>query len=105
MPIVKHGTYRKKQIRLRDYDYAAPGAYFVTFRARPGAPRLSQIIDGEVILTACGIAVREVWRELPQHYPNMRCDEFVIMPDHVHCIVVLGEARAGFKPAATNWLG
>ncbi len=102
MPAVKPGLYRRKQIRLRQYDYSTPGAYFVTFRARPGAPQLSEIVESEVIVNRYGAAVREVWCELPEHYPNVMCDEFVVMPDHVHCIIVLGEARAGFKPASTK---
>ena len=104
MPIVKPSTYRRKQIRLPGYDYSTPGAYFITFRARPGAPPLSHSVNGELTLTAYGTTVREVWQELPAHYPNMTCDEFIAMPDHVHCIIILGEARAGFKPAPTKGL-
>ena len=102
MPIVRPSTYRRKQIRLPDYDYSTPGAYFITFRARPGAPPLSHSVNGELTLSAYGMAVKQVWRGLPKHYPNMTCDEFIAMPDHVHCIIILDGESAGLRPATTN---
>ena len=102
MHVTRSPRPRRKRIRLRDYDYSTPGAYFITFRARPDLPPLSQVVGGDLILTAHGAAVRAVWNELPEHYPNVTCDEFIVMPDHVHCIIVLSDARAGFKPAPTG---
>jgi REP element-mobilizing transposase RayT len=62
------------------------------------------IVDGAMILGAPGQIVLEAWRELPEHYPHVRLDEFVVMPNHVHGIIMLlcDSVEAGLKPAATT---
>ena len=103
---------RRRSIRLPAYDYAQAGAYFVTICTHNRGCLLGEIVGGEVALTCAGQIVLECWNDLVNHYPYVETDEFVIMPNHVHGIIVLtGELRttevadnvgAGFKPAPTR---
>ena len=56
-----------------------------------------------------GEIVRECWNDLPRHYPSVKLDTFVIMPNHIHGIIIIvnddhggGDVGAGFKPAPTK---
>ena len=103
---------RRRSIRLRDYDYSTPGAYFVTICTRNRACMLGYAANGEMRLSEAGQAAQAVWEKLPRHYPHVQLDAWVIMPNHVHGIIVLlagadvdacgGSVEAGFKPAPTN---
>lgn len=84
--------HRRRSIRLPEYDYAQPGAYFVTIVTHDREFLLGTVAGCEVQLNNCGEAVRHAWLELPQHYPCVCLDEFVVMPNHVHGIVVIGSA-------------
>ena len=72
---------RRRSIRLRGWDYASRGAYFVTIVTRDRVcwfdrPRFRAIVEQE-------------WRKLPRRFPTVRLDEFVVMPNHVHFIIWL----------------
>jgi putative transposase len=79
----------RRSIRLKGYDYSQPGAYFVTICVRHGEPLLGAISAGYVELTPFGQVVQNCWNDLPRHYPHVELDEFVIMPEHVHAILVI----------------
>jgi putative transposase len=83
-------------LRLKGYDYSNPGAYFITICTNKHAPIL---IDKEDISVIQGC-----WQELPVHYKNVALDEFIIMPDHVHGIIVLQDEskREGLRPSPTK---
>ena len=87
--------HRRHSIRLRGFDYAQDGAYFVTVCVRNRECLLGQVTGGEMRLSEAGRIVQAVWRELPRHYPHVRLDAWVVMPNHVHGIVVLTSADAG----------
>jgi len=97
-------TRRRRSIRLKEYDYSQAGAYFVTICTHGHVCLLGEIVEGEMILNGAGVIVLEVWGQLPRHYAHVVLDSFVIMPNHVHGVVVLGDnsaIRAGLKPAPT----
>jgi len=89
--------------RLKGYDYAQPGAYFVTVCTYRRDCLLANVVDGAVIPNLPGQLVQEAWHGLPNHYPHVGLDAFVIMPNHVHGIIVLSGdgVEAGLKPAST----
>jgi len=87
-------------MRLPGYDYAQPGAYFVTTCTQDRASLFGTIADGMMRLNAHGRIVRDTWLHLPDHYP-LELDAFVAMPNHVHGIIVIPSVGAGFKPAPT----
>jgi putative transposase len=97
--------HHRRSIRLRDHNYAEPGAYFVTL-CTEGHLCLFGEVEGDIVrLNPSGQIVEQAWRDLPNHYPYMELDVFVVMPNHVHMIVILTERSslvgAGFKPALT----
>ena len=106
--------HHRRSIRLQGYDYSHAGAYFVTVRVRDHEPRLGEIAEDEMHLNALGEMVRACWFGLPGHYRHVELDEFVVMPNHVHGIILLvgnvlpsttirsdnkSDAAADFKPA------
>ncbi|MEX2160155.1 MAG: transposase [Dehalococcoidia bacterium] len=105
--------HNRRSIRLPGYDYTAAGSYFVTINAVHGDASVlfGTIIEGGMVLNEYGEIVRECWQDLPSHYDNVVLDAFVVMPNHVHGIIVLvgepdvvGEPQvgAGLKPAPTT---
>ena len=81
--------HHRRSIRLKGYDYAQAGAYFVTICAAERARVFGEIQDGEVRLSEIREAVAACWDAIPAHFPDVDLDGFVVMPNHVHGIVVL----------------
>ena len=84
----------RRSIRLKGYDYAQPGAYFVTVCTQDRGCLLAEVVDGIVIQNDAGKMVQTVWNEMPQHYGTVVLDEFVVMPNHVHGIIMLPHASS-----------
>jgi REP element-mobilizing transposase RayT len=78
-------------MRLKGFDYSRPGCYFVTLNVKGDECSLCNITDGHIGLTKCGEIVKACWYNLPGLFANVQIDEFVVMPDHVHGILVLTE--------------
>lgn len=96
----------RHSIRLKGYDYSQPGAYFVTICTRDRAGLFGEVADGEMRLNEWGEIVLWTWRDLPNHVPNVQLDAFVIMPNHVHGIIIITDpvnapeaVGAGSEPA------
>ena len=79
----------RRSLRLKDYDYAQAGAYFVTVCIQNRLCLFGGIVDGEMRLNDAGRMVRSVWEALPNWFPGMELDAFVVMPNHVHGIATL----------------
>lgn len=82
---------QRRSIRLRDYDYREAGAYFVTICTQDRSNVFGTIIDGAVRLNPIGDIVGTYWESLPSHFPSIELDAWVVMPNHLHGIVVLSE--------------
>jgi putative transposase len=97
-------VHHRRSIRLMRYDYARPGAYFVTVCSYNRECLFGRMVNGAMELNDAGEMVKSVWDELPAHYGNVLMDQFIIMPNHVHGIIVLTNniVGAGFKPAPTK---
>lgn len=93
---------RRHALRLRDHDYSQAGMYFVTACTQGRACLFGEVIDGEMHVNDAGKAVQAVWHKLPEHYRPIALDEFVVMPNHMHGIIVMHPAGAGLKPAPTT---
>jgi REP-associated tyrosine transposase len=93
LPRVEGSVYRerpyRRPIRLRDRDYRRAGRYFVTIVTHQRAELFGTIVDGIMHLSAEGECAQEVWTRLPRHYAHVVLDAFVVMPNHVHGIVIL----------------
>ncbi len=81
--------HHRRSIRLPGYDYAQPGAYFVTICTHDGEPLFGDVIDGIMQLNRFGRIVQACWYDLPRHYPHVMLDAFVVMPNHVHMLIIL----------------
>ena len=98
---------KRKQNRIPEYDYSAPGAYFVTICTQDRRCILSNITVGaatsrppEVILTSYGEIVDLAINRIPTVYPGVSVDHYVIMPNHVHMILRICSGEDGRQIAA-----
>jgi REP element-mobilizing transposase RayT len=82
-------TPKRKSIRLQGYDYAADGAYFVTLCTWKRECTLGEINNGEMTLSDRGKILHEEWLRTGTVRPDVTVDEFVIMPNHLHGILIL----------------
>ena len=94
------GRPNRRSIRLTDYDYTQPGAYFITAVTQGRGCLFGAVVDGVMRLNAYGKVVRACWLEIPRHFANVELDEFVVMPNHVHGIIFLVEDAAGASGGA-----
>ncbi len=81
--------HHRRSIRIQGIDYAQPGAYFITFVTQNRACFLSLIFKGSISLEPAGNAVLSVWKELPHHYPHVSLGDIMIMPNHVHAVLLI----------------
>ena len=93
--MARHRAKQRRSIRLPQFDYTQPGAYSVTICTHPHAPLFGQIVDAKVRLNSYGKVVHEYWRQIPNHNPLVQLDAFVVMPNHLHGIVVLAHDPRG----------
>ena len=107
----------RRSLRLRGYDYSQGGAYFVTICTESRRCLFGAIKDGQMELNAIGTMIQRVWSGLAEHYVALEADEFIVMPNHLHGILVLTRAdpttraedrqepgRARQEPAPTGGL-
>ena len=89
--------YHRRTIRLKGYDYSQPGTYFITLVTLQREPLFGEIVNSEMRLNPLGKLVEKCWLTISIHFPLARLEEFVIMPNHLHGIILLctGEAFAG----------
>jgi len=80
----------RRSIRLKEYDYSHPGAYFVTICTRDRECLFGDVVGGQVVLSAAGEIAKSVWVGLPNRFPLVALDEYVMMPNHVHGIILVG---------------
>jgi len=91
--------YRVESARRKGFDYSRPGSYFVTICTKNKQHLFGEIISGDqndrnvksqkMIINAYGKIVNDCWNELPDHYSYIRLDAFIVMPDHVHGIIII----------------
>jgi REP element-mobilizing transposase RayT len=79
----------RRSIRLRGYDYTQPGAYFVTIVTRNRECLFGDVVGENMALNEYGRIVHACWKTIPDHFPNVTLDAFVVMPNHVHGIIVI----------------
>jgi len=110
----------RKQIRLPDYDYSRNGYYFVTVCSKnranifaeyktsvgaglASARRNDNVDDNAFALSPIGKIIEQQWLAIPNHYGDVELDAYVIMPNHIHGIIVIHQTlkRADARPAPT----
>lgn len=81
--------HHRRSIRLRGYDYAGGGAYFITICTQDKEFLFGQVVEGKMILSEQGSIVQGTWDALPQRFSSLVKDAFQMMPNHLHAIFVL----------------
>ncbi|MFB6317842.1 transposase [Saccharicrinis sp. FJH54] len=81
--------YRTSSLRLQKWDYGWDGKYFITICTKHRTYFFGDIVQGRMILSETGRLASKLWIEIPQHFSFVKLDEFVIMPDHMHGIVII----------------
>ena len=95
--------HQRRSIRLPGFDYTSAGHYFVTICTKDRNPLLGQVIDDCVDLSTYGDIVADCWRWLSERYPYIELDEWVVMPNHLHGILVISDdGRGGSRTAPTT---
>ncbi len=87
----------RKSPRLKDYDYSQAGLYFVTICTYHRTHLFGHNADGIISSGAVGEIAATAWLSLPEHHPGIELDAFVVMPNHIHGIIVL----VGTTPASS----
>ena len=95
--------HHRRSIRLKGYDYSQNGAYFITLCAQDRKPIFGKIVSGEMQLSPFGIIVRDEWLKTSEMRKNIEMDEFVVMPNHFHGIIVIDDGIGrGAMPRAQD---
>ena len=88
---------KRKSIRIENYDYSTPGAYFITVCLQGKKPILWN--EGEVRCrpnpTKIGTVVETAVLQIPEHYPMISVDKYCIMPDHIHMLLSINTDEDG----------
>jgi putative transposase len=100
----------RKNIRLKNWDYASEGWYFVTICTKEKECFFGGIMDGQMQLSEIGEQAKLFWEEIPQHFSQVELDEYEIMPNHVHGMIGIrkidgGGAGISIGNPHDTWLG
>jgi putative transposase len=102
------GRYRVESTRLVDWDYSSRGWYFVTLCTRDKECSLADWVNGEIVLSAAGVIAEVEMKVISIHYSNVIIDQYVVMPNHVHAIIVIAgrhlhsPGHGVFQPSQTH---
>ncbi|MGC9395158.1 MAG: transposase [Anaerolineae bacterium] len=99
--------HHRRSIRLKGYDYAQSGAYFVTICTQGRVCLFGDVVDGEMVLNPFGQVVATYWERIPRHFPNVQLGAWVVMPNHIHGIIIItddgdADGRGGASPESTT---
>ena len=111
----------RQNLRLQDFDYSSEGAYFITICTKNRENFFGEIVCRErtsslhknnsnfLKPTKIGKVLEKYWQEIPRHYPNVRLDEFCVMPNHFHGILFLEKENLmrneNIRSLQTDWNG
>ena len=87
----------RRSIRLEKYNYSNNGWYFITVCTQNRECLFGNVINGQMILNNIGIIFKKLWNKIPERFNMVELDEFQIMPNHIHGIIII--VGAGFMPA------
>ncbi|WP_221800251.1 transposase [Oceanobacter mangrovi] len=85
----------RKPRRLSDFNYNSVGMYFVTVCSHQRECSLGRIHNGKFYPSPLGLLTEKYWLEIPQHNPGVALYDYVVMPNHFHGLILIGEAYTG----------
>jgi putative transposase len=99
--------HHRRSIRWRGWDYGWAGAYFVTLCVQERLCLFGGVVDGEMRLSVAGMVVESWWGTIPARFPRVELDAYVVMPNHVHGILVFkdgdGDDAGLFLGRVVQW--
>lgn len=87
--------HHRRSIRLKHHDYTSAGFYFITICTHQRRCLLGNVMEGAVQLSEFGEIVAACWQAIPQHFSQIQLDRFVVMPNHLHGILVVTDMDKG----------
>ena len=94
--------HNRHSIRLKGFDYSYPGVYFLTLVAHKRECLFGEIEDSQMKLSGTGKLLDECWNRIPIFFPNTNLDEYIIMPNHLHGIIIIEEAHGRGEASVTS---
>jgi len=85
----------RKSIRLKNWDYTQEGYYFITICAYQKKCVFSRIENDSIILNEWGRIIQHCLLNVPEHFKHVQMDSFIIMPNHIHFILIIGSTCRG----------
>jgi putative transposase len=86
---------KRKHHRLKDWDYSSEGVYFLTICCKDKLSHFGSICNNQIILSKVGTISSKYWLDIPNHFPQVKLQEFVIMPNHIHGLLILDYSGVG----------
>lgn len=86
-------SHHRRSIRLKGYDYLQPGAYYVTIVVWQRECLFGEVVNGKMKLNEHGLVAKQQLEKLPKRFPNIELGAFIIMPNHIHVIVIIINGR------------
>ncbi len=99
------GKYRGQSIRLQNWDYGWDAAYFITICTHDRVFYFGNVKEGKMKLSPIGAIADVLWHEIKHHAKNVELGAFVVMPNHIHGILILDGNRRGARAADGNGNG
>jgi len=81
--------YRIESTRMTSWDYSINAAYFVTICTWNREQYFGNVIENEMNLSPLGISATNCWKAIPKHFPFVALDVYIVMPNHVHGIIII----------------
>ena len=89
---------RRKPNRLSEFNYREPGMYFVTPCTHMRVAHFGSVLDGQMRTNAIGDMVADVWQSIPLSFPKVTLDSWVVMPNHLHGLILLDSEHIESNP-------
>jgi len=99
------GKYRIESTRLKEWDYSNPWWYYATINTKHHHQHFGNIENNKMNLNELGIIVQKCWNDIPNHFPEVELDYSVIMPNHIHGIIIINPTvETGHAPSLQKHL-
>ncbi|MDI6780275.1 MAG: hypothetical protein QME25_08860 [Bacteroidota bacterium] len=85
--------YRIESTRLKEWDYSNAGWYYITICTKDKICWFGKILNGELESNDIGKLVKGCWQEIPKQFLNVDIDKYVIMPNHIHGIIIINDYK------------
>ena len=99
--------HHRRSIRLKGYDYTQPGAYYITLCTKARQCLFGDVVKGKMRLNSLGYIAFTYWQAIPDHFAHIQLDVFVVMPNHLHGILVIRDtpilAQPGDNPTTETF--